>query len=98
MLYNNLRKAIDIVNELLSSDELSSDAKIKLIQLKEVLFMLKDDVIQLRIEVSEINECIERVSEILKVKVVQPTEKQSQYFQQKAIKVKAISTLRSKDF
>jgi len=71
MLHYKIRRCIELIDELLLSDAISTTDKEKLVKLKEEIFSINDDIIKLKVEVWEVRECLERVAKVLELDLSQ---------------------------
>lgn len=67
MLYYKIRRCMELIDELLLSETMSRDDKRKLIELKEEIFSINEEIVKLKVEVWGIKECLERITDILEL-------------------------------
>jgi len=67
LLHARIRRCLAIIDELLLSERMTEDERRKLVELKREIFMIKDEVIRIKVEVWGARECIERLAASLGV-------------------------------
>jgi len=75
MLHYNIKRCIELIDELLLSNTVSRSDKEKLVKLKEEIFSINDEIIKLKVEVWEVKEHLERITEILELDFAQHLKK-----------------------